>query len=184
MRPGKRPRRVTGLVSAALVSAVISINASQTDHSHEVVDSWYNAAAPAAAKEYRGVRASAPEPPSVIELLEASDDGVAKGLELAALSEGLLHTLKTGSLDGEEALQLFHHSFCLAIVWLLNNKVDPGSPTETGRVIDRFLVVDGLPNLDYETEIGPLNEVWRIIKWGLSSDELSRKVADAACDAA
>jgi hypothetical protein len=184
MRLGKTTRKVARPVSVAFISAVLLFGGARAHgHSHQEVNSWYDAASPVAAKVHHGTRDSAPDPPSMIVLMEASDEGVAKGLELASLSERLSHTLKTGSLSGDEALELFHHTFCLAILWLLDNRVDPGSPAGMGRVIDAFLAVNGLPTLDYETAGETLEDARQIVTWGLTTDELARKVADAACDA-
>jgi hypothetical protein len=171
-------------LSAVLVAGVLALGVAQGTHDRagEIHD-WSQAQV---AYVEQGVSVGdSPNPPATFVLIETSADGSALGLEIGALVQDLGQSIDLGSpANGDEALEDFHQTVCFAISGLLENRIDPGNPREMMRIIDGYLAANGSSQLDYLKARSELEKIYRTLRRALSSDELSREVADALCDVA
>jgi hypothetical protein len=167
----------TLLVAGALVFGVPL----DTHDGRQEVDNWHQAQAAWVAQGPQGSAASnAPRPPATFVLVEESGVGSALGAEIAALAQHLGRaSVDTLGSQGEEALETFHEVICLAISWLLENRVDPGGPWDLARIIDADLAARELPHLDYSKVRRDLERLYLITKEAQTTDEIVREVAEA-----
>ncbi len=110
--------------------------------------------------------------------VQASVSAAALGLEIGTATTHLAETLLDGSAaDGEESLTELEKAFSLVISGLLENREDPGDAREMTTRIDAYLAVIRLPRLDYSEASADLERIYAAMKMGMSTAELSRKVA-------
>lgn len=181
MRPKRERLGISTAFAMALVSGLLFFGVGQVTHEGtEQIDNWANAQAAFVNQGSRiASTAEAPRPPSILVLVEASSEGASLGLEISALAQHLGQALEGGPIAGEGALDAFNDVVCIAISWLLGEKIDPGGPEGMAATINFYLVASDLPRLDYPKAEKDLEKIYRALKRGLSADKVSRQVAEA-----
>lgn len=182
MRFSKMARGMSARFAALLVGGALVFGVAHGTHDGaREIHNWSKAQAAYVNQGPRGISMSdAPQPPSIAVLVEASGDGSALGLEIDALAQHLGRTLVESSASGsEETLKAFHEVICFAISRLLENRIDPGGPREMTATINVYLLASNLPRLEYPRARKDLERIYQALKSALSTDELSRDVAEA-----
>jgi hypothetical protein len=182
MRFGRMMRGTSARLATLLVSGTLFLGIVQgTNDGPQETQNWSRAQAAYVDQSPRKLSISEmPPPPSPFVLVETSSKGTALALEIASRAQDLGQILLEGSTsDGEATLETLHEVICFAISGLLEKRIDPGDPRGMATTINVYLAADDLPRLDYAQARKPLEKIYKTFEEALSTDELSRDVAEA-----